>query len=76
VLFHRDIGDTVVAGDLLATLITRPGMEDGTIEVRAPQSGQILTRASSRFTRVRGDLMKIAGHAPTAATRKPGTLED
>ena len=76
VLFHRNIGETVEAGELLATLITRPGMEDGTIEIRAPQSGLILTRASARFARRRGDLMKIAGFAPTAVTRKPGTLED
>jgi len=76
VLFHRNIGETVEAGDLLATLITRPGMEDGTIEIRAPQAGLILTRASARFARRRGDLMKIAGFAPTAVARKPGTLED
>lgn len=76
VLFHRNIGETVEAGDLLATIVTKPGMEDGTVDVLAPQSGLILTRASSRFARFRGDLMKIAGHAPTAATRKPGTLED
>lgn len=29
VLFHRDIGERVKAGDLLATLITRPGEADG-----------------------------------------------
>ena len=76
VLFHRTIGETVDAGELLATLIIRPGMDGGTIEIRAPQAGLILTRASSRFARHRDDLMKIAGHARTAAIRKPGTLED
>lgn len=75
ILFHRDIGDSVKAGELLATIVTKPGMADGTIEVRAPQDGLIVTRVSTRFARRRSDLMKIACAEPSRAARKPGTLE-
>jgi len=76
VLFHRNIGERVEEGDLLATIITRPGMPDGTIEVRAPQAGLIVTRVSDRLVRRRGDLMKIGSDEPSSVARKPGTLED
>ncbi len=76
VLFHRDIGDTIEAGDLLATLVTRPGFADGSIEVRAAQAGLIATRTSDRFVRRGDDLMKIACRERTRAARAPGTLED
>ena len=76
VLFHRDIGETVKAGDLLATLIARPGEPDGTIEVKAGHDGLITTRASARYARRGEDLMKLACHEATRKDRKPGTLED
>lgn len=76
VLFHRDIGERVEAGERLVTIVTRPGFPEGAIEVRAPQAGLIVTRVSSRFARRRGDLMKIACDLPSRANRKPGTLED
>jgi predicted deacylase len=76
VLFHRNIGETVAKGDLLATIITTPGMPDGTIEIRAPQPGFIVTRTSERLVRRNADLMKIGCESPSSATRKPGTLED
>ncbi len=76
ILFHRNIGETIAEGELLATLITRPGAIDGSVEVRAPQAGLIVTRTSERFVRRRGDLMKIACENPSRAARKAGTLED
>ncbi|HEV7246469.1 MAG TPA: succinylglutamate desuccinylase/aspartoacylase family protein [Shinella sp.] len=76
VLFHRDIGETVKAGDLLATLITRPGQPDGTLSVKAGHDGLIATRTSARYARRGEDLMKIACHEATRKDRKPGTLED
>lgn len=76
VLFHKDIGDTVEAGDLLATLITRPGFADGSVDIRASGAGLVATRSSDRFVRRGGDLMKIACGKPTCFDRKPGTLED
>ena len=76
VLFHKTLGDRVLEGDLLATVITHPGMENGAIEVRAPQAGLIVTRTSARFARRRADLMKILCREKTGANRKPGTLED
>lgn len=75
ILFHRDIGDRVKAGDLLVTILNRPGQPDGAIEVRAPQDGLIVTRVSTRHARRRSDLMKIACATASSATRKPGPLE-
>jgi predicted deacylase len=75
VLFHRAVGETVAAGDLLATIITAPGTEGGTIDIHAPQAGLIATRTSQRFARRRDNLMKIACAEPTKAARKPGALE-
>lgn len=75
VLFHRAVGETVAADDLLATIITAPGTEGGTIDIRAPQAGLIATRTSQRFARRRDNLMKIACAEPTKAARKPGALE-
>ncbi|MGQ3210235.1 peptidase M14 [Shinella sp.] len=76
ILFHRTIGEQVKAGDLLATLITRPGAADGTLEVKAGHDGLIATRSSARYARRGDDLMKIACHEATRKDRKPGTLED
>lgn len=76
ILFHRDIGETVKAGDIVATLIIRPGEPDGTITVAARHDGLIATRSSARYARRGDDLMKIACHEATRKDRKPGTLED
>ncbi|MGA1803083.1 peptidase M14 [Rhizobium sp. HT1-10] len=76
VLFHRNIGERVEKGDLLATIITAPGMADGTLDVFAPQAGLIVTRVSDRLVRRGADLMKIGCDAPSSVVRKPGTLED
>jgi predicted deacylase len=76
VLFHRNIGEKVGEGELLATIITRPGMADGTVEVCAPQAGLIVTRSSARLVRRRADLMKIACASASKAARKPGALEN
>ena len=76
VLFHRNIGEHVSEGELLATIVTRPGFAEGDIDIRAPQDGLFLTRTSDRLVRRRGDLMKIAADKPSRATRKAGTLED
>ncbi|PTM97453.1 succinylglutamate desuccinylase/aspartoacylase domain-containing protein [Mycoplana dimorpha] len=76
VLFHKDVGERVEAGDLLATIVTRPGMADGTVEIRAELAGLIATRSSDRSVRRGGDLMKIACGARARSDRKPGTLED
>jgi uncharacterized protein len=76
VLFHRDIGERVLEGERLATIVTRPGFAEGDIDIHAPQDGLFLTRTSDRLVRRRGDLMKIAADRPSKATRKAGTLED
>ncbi|MEI2299994.1 succinylglutamate desuccinylase/aspartoacylase family protein [Ensifer sp. MJa1] len=75
ILFHRDIGESVRAGDLLATILARPGQMGGALEVRAPQDGLIVTRVSTRLARRRSDLMKIACARPSGTVRKPGPLE-
>ncbi|MET0359991.1 MAG: succinylglutamate desuccinylase/aspartoacylase family protein [Pararhizobium sp.] len=76
ILFHRDIGDRVEAGDLLAVLVPRPGFPEDDVEVRAPQAGLVVTRSSARFARRRDDLMKIGCAEITRAGRRAGTLED
>jgi predicted deacylase len=76
VLFHGNIGEWVGEGDLLATVITRPGMADGSVEIRAPQAGLIVMRSSQRLVRRGADMMKIACKTASKATRKPGTLEN
>jgi len=76
ILFHADVGDRVEKGDLLATLIVRPGFADGTLEVRAGHDGLVATRTSARFARCGEDLMKIACRERAQEGRKPGTLED
>ena len=76
VLFHRDVGEDVKAGDLLATLVIRPGVPGGTLEVKAGHDGLIATRTSARYARRGDDLMKIACREPARKNRKPGTLED
>ncbi|OWV79888.1 peptidase M14 [Rhizobium sp. R635] len=76
VLFHRSIGERIAAGDLLATIVTRPGQPGGSIDLHSPQDGLILTRTSDRLVRRRGDLMKIACDNPSKASRKAGTLEN
>lgn len=76
ILFHADVGDEVAKGDLLATLLVRPGMADGVLEVRAGHDGLVATRASARFARRGEDLMKIACRERAQDGRKPGTLED
>ncbi|WP_411034707.1 succinylglutamate desuccinylase/aspartoacylase family protein [Shinella sp. BYT-45] len=76
VLFHRDIGEQVKAGDLLATLIACPGEADGAIAVKAGHDGLVATRSSARYARRGDDLMKIACHEATRKDRRPGTLED
>ncbi|PDV89167.1 peptidase M14 [Rhizobium sp. H4] len=75
VLFHRAIGERVVEGERLATIITRPGQVDGSIDLQAPQDGLILTRTSDRLVRRRGDLMKIVCAGPSKTSREAGTLE-
>ncbi|TCQ11684.1 hypothetical protein C8J34_101315 [Rhizobium sp. PP-F2F-G36] len=76
ILFHRDIGDRVEAGDLLAVLVPRPGFPEDDVELRAPQAGRVVTRSSARFARRRDDLMKIGCAEMTGAGRRAGTLED
>lgn len=75
-LFHKDIGETVAAGELLATIITRPGLADGAYDVHAERAGAIATRTSDRFVRRGDDLMKIICNERARTDRAPGTLED
>jgi len=75
ILFNQSLGNIVKAGDLLATIISEPGDENGTHPVTAPQDGTIITRAFSRFA-ARGDqICKITCDAPSTVQRIPGALE-
>lgn len=74
-IYHVSPGDNVSEGDLLVTIVTAPGEADGTIEMRAPQDGLILSRRVHRVTSLGDDLLKLVGRhrSPTA---RPGTLDD
>lgn len=72
--YHCQPGDTVKAGDLLATILQRPGQEDGAVEVRAPAAGYVLTRRAHRYTRTGEDLLKLMADQEST-TYRPGTLE-
>ncbi|SOE17063.1 hypothetical protein SAMN05877838_1950 [Hoeflea halophila] len=74
-LFHVAPGDRVEAGQLLAEIITNPGCKGGSVEVRAPQAGYVLTRRIRRFIRMGDNLLKIISDTAAVASRK-GALED
>jgi predicted deacylase len=75
VLFHVAPGERVEAGQVVAEIIVNPGREGGTLSVRAPQAGFVLTRRIRRFIRMGDNLLKIIGDRPAVASRK-GALED
>ena len=75
VLFDVEPGQRVRAGDRLATIVYAPGEPDGALDVLAPQPGYVLTRRSTRILRAGDDLLKLVGEAPSAVTKKPGSLE-
>jgi len=75
ILFDVAPGDRVQKGDRLASIVHTPGEDDGAVEVFAPQSGYVLTRASRRSTRAGDDIVKLVGDAPSAVA-KVGALED
>ncbi len=75
ILFDVEPGDRVSAGDRVATIINRPGEEDGSVDVFAPQAGYVLTRSSRRSARAGDNLIKLVGDAQSAAA-KQGALED
>jgi predicted deacylase len=77
VLFERNIGEPVKAGDRLAVLVTVPGDPSRDVVVTAPVDGTIVTRVSRRFVRRTDNLMKIASRELSGTPRKAGGgLED
>lgn len=74
ILYDVKPGDTVAAGQRLASIVHAPGEEGGSTDVFAPQAGYILTRRSHRQTRAGDDLLKLVGtnRSPSA---KAGALE-
>lgn len=75
VLYHVKLGDRVSKGDLLATIVTLPGEVSGDIELRAPQSGHVLTHRSLRYLRRGDDVMKLIGDKPSEQEKPAGSLE-
>lgn len=74
VLYHREIGERVVSGDRLATILFDPAAEDGAVDILAPQAGLVLSRRDQRILRPGEDVMKIVANGPSA-TARPGPLE-
>jgi predicted deacylase len=75
ILFHVKPGDRVEAGELIAEIIVDPGRRDGSVAVRAPQGGIVLTRRARRFIRMGDNLFKIIGDEARVAGYE-GALED
>lgn len=72
--FHASPGDKVEAGDPVATILHRPGEENGAVLVSAPRAGYVLTRRAHRYTRPGEDLIKLITDR-TSPGYRPGTLE-
>jgi predicted deacylase len=75
ILFHVEPGQRVRKGAKLATIVHTPGVDDGSIDLLAPQAGYILTRLSHRSGRAGDDIVKLVGEVRSAKA-KAGALED
>jgi predicted deacylase len=75
ILYEVEPGVRVREGDVVARILTDPGIPGGEVPVRAPQSGLVLTRRGHRSTRRGEPLLKLLGSHPSTGSR-PGTLED
>ncbi|WP_394691281.1 succinylglutamate desuccinylase/aspartoacylase family protein [Hoeflea sp.] len=75
ILFHAKPGDRVEAGQLIAEIVVNPGRPGGSVEVRAPQGGFVLTRRARRFIRMGDNLFKIIGDEALVSGYE-GALED
>jgi predicted deacylase len=75
ILFHAKPGDRVESGQLIAEIVANPGRKDGSVEVRAPQGGFVLTRRARRFIRMGDNLFKIIGDDARVSGYE-GALED
>ena len=77
VLFEKDIGEKVRAGDRLAVIVNEPGDPQRDVVITSPCDGAIVTRVQHRFVRPTDNLMKIASQELSNTARKPGGgLED
>ncbi len=75
ILFHVEPGQRVAKGAKLATIVHTPGEPDGSVEIRAPQAGYVLTRIWQRWGRAGDDIVKLVGERRSARP-KAGALED
>lgn len=76
-LFEKDVGDKVKAGDRLAVIVPVTGDPSQDVVITAPCDGDIVTRVQHRFVRATDNLMKIASHELSQTPRRPGGgLED
>jgi predicted deacylase len=76
-LFEREVGTSVKAGDRLATIAPVPGDPSQDVVISAPVDGEIVTRVQHRIVRKTDNLMKIASRELSGVPRKPGGgLED
>lgn len=76
-LFEREVGTSVKAGDRLATIAPVFGDPTKDVVITAPVDGEIVTRVHHRIVRKTDNLMKIASRELSGVPRKPGGgLED
>lgn len=76
ILYDVEPGDRVTEGQRLAVVVHRPGEPDGSVEIRAPQAGTVVTRRATRILRKGDDVLKLAGDRPSTVAKKSGSLEE
>lgn len=75
VVFSRNPGAALAAGEPFARLVTQPGDPAGDLALAAPNAGRLLTRTRDRYLPAGGIAAKITGSVPFAAGHD-GPLDD
>jgi hypothetical protein len=72
--YHVSPGDLVSKNDTLVTLVTKPGLINGEIHLKAPQDGVVLARYRDRYAQQGDTLIKLLGVKPSTSGHK-GVLD-
>ncbi len=75
VVFTRELGARLAAGEPFARLVPRPDDPDADLDLAAPNAGLLLTRTRDRYTAEGGVVAKLTGDAPFPAW-SGGPLDD
>ncbi|MNG04424.1 hypothetical protein D3C84_875520 [compost metagenome] len=73
-VFERELGDTVQAGECFARVIATPGDSSSEHRLVAPQAGRMVTRYRDRLVPAGAIVAKFTGSAPSS-TWTSGALD-